>query len=132
MNSFHQLLSWARDLPLLIWTHEPFTFSLPCPVEGGSDRAALVGIWCPPRVNPLQICIIIQFYILHNSIFYIVVLIIQRIFLFHTNSLIVYLLFVVVVCFVGFGFFGLVWFFKYFSLVAAWLFLPGNNRLWQD
>ena len=27
-------------------------FSLPCPAEQGSDRAALVGTWHPARVNP--------------------------------------------------------------------------------
>ena len=41
------------DLPVLILTHETFViFSLPCPVEEGSDRAALVGTWHPARVNP--------------------------------------------------------------------------------
>ena len=40
-------------LPVLISTHEPFViFSLPCPAEEGSDRAALVGTWHPARVNP--------------------------------------------------------------------------------
>ena len=44
-----------NDLPVLISTHEPFVlFSLPCPVEEGSDRAALVGTWHPARVNPPQ------------------------------------------------------------------------------
>ena len=43
------------DLPVLISTHKLFViFSLPCPAEEGSDRAALVGTWCPARVNPPQ------------------------------------------------------------------------------
>lgn len=38
------------DLSLSL-THEPFViFSLPCPDEGGCDRAASVGIWHPVRV----------------------------------------------------------------------------------
>jgi len=41
------------SLPDLISTHRLFIlFSLPCPAEEGSDRAALVGTWCPARVNP--------------------------------------------------------------------------------
>ena len=43
------------DLPVLISTQEPFViFSLPCPVEEGSDRAVLVGMLHPARVNPPQ------------------------------------------------------------------------------
>jgi len=47
----------VSDLSVLISTHEPFViFSLPCPVEVGSDRVALVGTWCPTRVNSPQAC----------------------------------------------------------------------------
>ena len=54
------------DLPVLISTHEPFvTFSLPCPAEEGSDRAALVGTWHPARVNPPQMI----WYLLKDPIF---------------------------------------------------------------
>lgn len=38
------------SLPVLISPQEPFvTFPLPCQVEDGSDRAAWVGPWHPPR-----------------------------------------------------------------------------------
>lgn len=38
--------------PILISTHEPLVaFSFPCPAEEGSERAALVGTWCPSRFN---------------------------------------------------------------------------------
>jgi len=44
------------DLPVLISTQKPFAvFPLPCPAEESSDRVALVGTRCPPRVNPPQI-----------------------------------------------------------------------------
>jgi len=44
-----------RSLPVLILTQEPFVLlSLPCPVEEGSDKATLLGIWHPARVNPPQ------------------------------------------------------------------------------
>jgi len=43
------------SLAVLISTHEPFiTFSLPCPAQKGSDRAALVGTWHPARVKSPQ------------------------------------------------------------------------------
>jgi len=41
------------SLPVVISTLKPFiVFSHPCPAEEASDRAALVGTWCPARVNP--------------------------------------------------------------------------------
>lgn len=38
------------SLPVLISNHEAFIMF--CPVEEGSDKAALVGTWCPVRVRP--------------------------------------------------------------------------------
>ena len=60
------------DLPVLISTYEPFViFSLPCPVEEGSDRAALVGTWHPARVNPPHKYISTQLALLSGLILYI-------------------------------------------------------------
>ncbi|GAB0183432.1 mitochondrial enolase superfamily member 1 [Grus japonensis] len=52
---------WSRLLagPVALWREEPtlkqepfVIFSLPCPAEEGSDRAALGGTWPPAWVNP--------------------------------------------------------------------------------
>lgn len=41
-----------RSLPAFISAQRPFIpFSLPCPVEEGSDGAALVGTWHSPYMN---------------------------------------------------------------------------------